>query len=131
MIVIFHSGGGVGSAGELCLCAYLSLFGPIYGFGFTFANWRLVAEKTKRGANEGGAVLGIGIILSCLTENVKWGFWGWIILCSAYPGILECAGFPAYGMEFRRSVWRKRSLIRVTRCVRKRRFRPVLPLLRR
>ena len=37
-----------------------------------------MAEKTKRGAIEGGAVLGIGIILSCLTENVKWGFWGWI-----------------------------------------------------
>ena len=78
MIVIFILVAASGAQVSFAYALIYLLFGPIYGFGFTFANWRLVAEKTKRGAVEGGAVLGIGIILSCLTENVKWGFWGWI-----------------------------------------------------
>ena len=78
MIVIFILVAASGAQVSFAYALIYLLFGPIYGFGFTFANWRLVAEKTKRGAIEGGAVLGIGIILSCLTENVKWGFWGWI-----------------------------------------------------
>ena len=78
MIVIFILVAVSGAQVSFAYALIYLLFGPIYGFGFTFANWRLVAEKTKRGAVEGGAVLGIGIILSCLTENVKWGFWGWI-----------------------------------------------------
>ena len=78
MIVIFILVAASGAQVSFAYALIYLLFGPIYGFGFTFANWRLVVEKTKRGAVEGGAVLGIGIILSCLTENVKWGFWGWI-----------------------------------------------------
>ena len=78
MIVIFILVAASGAQVSFAYALIYLLFGPIYGLGFTFANWRLVAEKTKRGAVEGGAVLGIGIILSCLTENVKWGFWGWI-----------------------------------------------------
>ena len=78
MIVIFILVAASGAQVSFAYALIYLLFGPIYGFGFTFANWRLVAEKTKRGAVEGGAVLGIGIILSCLTENVKWGLWGWI-----------------------------------------------------
>ena len=78
MIVIFILVAASGAQVNFAYALGYLLFGPIYGFGFTFANWRLVAEKTKRGAVEGGAVLGIGIILSCLTENVKWGLWGWI-----------------------------------------------------
>ncbi len=78
MIVIFILVAASGAQVSFAYALIYLLFGPIYGFGFTFANWRLVVEKTKRGAVEGGAVLGIGIILSCLTENVKWGLWGWI-----------------------------------------------------
>ena len=63
MIVIFILVAASGAQVSFAYALIYLLFGPIYGFGFTFANWRLVAEKTKRGAVEGGAVLGIGIQL--------------------------------------------------------------------
>lgn len=52
--------------------------GGIYGFGYAFANWRRILEKTKQGAVEGGAVFGIGVVLSHLTRNENYGIWGWI-----------------------------------------------------
>ena len=55
MIVIFILVAASGAQVSFAYALIYLLFGPIYGFGFTFANWRLVAEKTKRGAVEGGA----------------------------------------------------------------------------
>ena len=52
MIVIFILVAASGAQVSFAYALIYLLFGPIYGFGFTFANWRLVAEKTKRGAVE-------------------------------------------------------------------------------
>ena len=78
MIVIFILVAASGAQVSFAYALIYLLFGPVYGFGFAFANWRLVAEKTKRGAIHGAAGLGIGIILSWLTEDNKWGIFGWL-----------------------------------------------------
>lgn len=54
------------------------LAGPFYGFGLTFANWHEVMRKTKRGAIQGAAGLGIGWILSRWLKDSKWGLFGWL-----------------------------------------------------
>lgn len=78
MIVILIIAAGSGTGVPLVMALGYLLLGPVYGFGFIFANWRIVLEKTKRGAIEGAAVFGIGVVLSWLTENSKWGIMGWI-----------------------------------------------------
>lgn len=57
--------------------AYL-LAGPFYGFGFAFANWHVVMQKTKRGAVQGGSVFAIGLILSHWLKDWRFGIFGWI-----------------------------------------------------
>lgn len=52
--------------------------GMLYGFGFAFADWRKLLKSVKRGAAEGAAGLGIGLILAKLTDNKNWGMWGWM-----------------------------------------------------
>lgn len=72
-IFIMFSGGFKGGYPLLYLIA-----GPFYGFGFTFANWKIVMEKTKQGAKQGAAVFGISVILSHLFRDNRWGIWGWV-----------------------------------------------------
>lgn len=50
----------------------------IYIFGFAFANWKEALQKTKDGAVEGGAVLGIGLLFSHLFNDKRFGMWGWL-----------------------------------------------------
>ena len=52
--------------------------GAVYGFGYAFANWRYIIEKTKQGAAEGATVFGLGLLLSRLTRNESYGAWGWV-----------------------------------------------------
>lgn len=57
---------------------YFPFCGMLYGFGFAFANWRKLLKSVRRGAVEGTAGLGIGLILAHLTDNKNWGLWGWM-----------------------------------------------------
>lgn len=52
-------------------------YGILYGFGLTFANWKVTLQKTKQGAVEGATGLGIGVFLSHFTGEKKWGIYGW------------------------------------------------------
>lgn len=52
--------------------------GTLYGFGFAFANWRKILRNTKKATVEGAAGIGIGVILSRLTDDNNWGMWGWL-----------------------------------------------------
>lgn len=70
---------GTANGGQLFLTFILYLpIGAMYGFGFAFANWHLVMKKTAQGFIEGTSVLGIGIVLSALTDNKKYGMFGWL-----------------------------------------------------
>jgi len=76
ILVVFFtaaSGGGFG-----LISFFYILAGPFYGFGFTFANWHRIMEKTKRGAKEGAVVFGIGVLLSTFLDDRRYGIWGWI-----------------------------------------------------
>lgn len=53
------------------------IYGILYGFGLTFANWKVTLQKTKQGAIEGATGLGIGVFLSHFTGEKKWGIYGW------------------------------------------------------
>lgn len=75
----------VGFVGMLCLMLALGQFsfayllaGPFYGFGFAFANWHVVMQKTKQGAVQGAAVFGIGLVLSHWLKDQRYGMWGWL-----------------------------------------------------
>ena len=75
----------VGFVGMLCLMLALGQFsfayllaGPFYGFGFAFANWHVVMQKTKQGAIQGAAVFGIGLVLSHWLKDQRYGMWGWL-----------------------------------------------------
>lgn len=52
--------------------------GTLYGFGFAFANWRKILRNTKKATVEGAAGIGIGVILSRLTDDNNWGMLGWL-----------------------------------------------------
>lgn len=52
--------------------------GTLYGFGFAFANWGKLLRNTRKAAAEGTAGLGIGVILSRLTDDNNWGIFGWL-----------------------------------------------------
>lgn len=74
----------VGFVVMLCLMLALGQFsilyllaGPFYGFGFAFANWHVVMQKTKQGAIQGAAVFGIGLVLSHWLKDRRYGMWGW------------------------------------------------------
>ena len=99
MIVIFILVAASGAQVSFAYALIYLLFGPNYGFGFTFANWRLVAEKTKRGAIEGGAVLGIGIIHVLPDGKRKMGLLGMDLFC--VPRILAYWNV----LDSRRMVW--------------------------
>lgn len=75
----------VGFVAMLCLMLALGRFsllyllaGPFYGFGFAFANWHIVMQKTKQGAIQGAAVFGIGLVLSHWLKDQRYGMWGWL-----------------------------------------------------
>ena len=75
----------VGFVAMLCLMLALGQFsflyllaGPFYGFGFAFANWHVVMQKTKQGAIQGAAVFGIGLVLSHWLKDQRYGMWGWL-----------------------------------------------------
>lgn len=70
LFLLVSTGNSLGGSG-----IYL-LIGPIYGFGFAFANWKAVASKTGRAVKEGGAVLGIGVLLSSWTKHSRFGLFG-------------------------------------------------------
>ena len=70
----------VGFVGMSCLMLALGQFsfayllaGPFYGFGFAFANWHVVMQKTKQGAIQGAAVFGIGLVLSHWLKDQRYG----------------------------------------------------------
>lgn len=74
----------VGFVVMLCLMLAVGKFsllyllaGPFYGFGFAFANWHVVMQKTKQGAIQGAAVFGIGLVLSHWLKDRRYGMWGW------------------------------------------------------
>lgn len=52
--------------------------GILGGFGYAFADWSKLGRNTKKAAVEGAAGLGIGVILSRLTDNKNWGMFGWL-----------------------------------------------------
>lgn len=75
MLVVMIATNSGGSGFGLHSLAYLAA-GPLYGFGFVFANWHYVIQKTKVGAIEGAAGLGIGLVLAHLFRNRNWGIAG-------------------------------------------------------
>lgn len=52
--------------------------GTLYGFGLAFANWSKILKNTKKATVEGAAGIGIGVILSRLTDDNNWGMLGWL-----------------------------------------------------
>lgn len=72
--------GLLGNFGRIIPTHYIftyPFYGILYGFGLTFANWKVTLQKTKQGAVEGATGLGIGVFLSHFTGEKKWGIYGW------------------------------------------------------
>lgn len=86
---------------SLLAAPFQALVGILYGFGMSFANMRVVLEKTKRAAVQGVGILGIGIVLSKLTDNKNWGIWGWLIALLRVSWHLGMAWIPGtyYGIR--------------------------------
>lgn len=91
MAVLFIALGG-----DLGNVLYGIFCGTLYGFGFAFANWSSILRNTKKATVEGAAGIGIGVILSRMTDDKNWGMLGWlyflfrIVLALAFgwiPGI--------------------------------------------
>lgn len=62
--------------GNLSNILYGIFCGSLYGFGFAFADTQKLRKNTKKAAVEGTAGFGIGILISRVTDNKKWGMYG-------------------------------------------------------
>lgn len=77
-------------------CIY-SFAGLLYGFGFTFANWKYVLTQTKVGAIEGASGLTIGLILAHMFKEKKLGLYGWLYFLFRISWHLGLCWIPGIG----------------------------------
>ena len=93
------------------LVLFALVLGPIYGFGYAFANWHYIIKKTKQGAVEGAAVFGIGLLLSRLTRNSSYGAWGWVYFLIRVAWNLGMGWIPGvwYGIQAIRAEARRQA----------------------
>ena len=93
------------------LILFALVLGPVYGFGYAFANWHYIIKKTKQGAAEGAAVFGIGLLLSRLTRNSSYGAWGWVYFLIRVAWNLGMGWIPGvwYGVQAIRAETRQRT----------------------